>query len=62
MKLVTVTIDGIKTEAEDRTPLIQVAQKGGVKIRRSATPAGRAVRSLPHLHVRGAHARSRAPG
>jgi len=32
MKLVTVTIDGIKTEAEDRTPLIQVAQKAGVKI------------------------------
>jgi len=27
-----VTIDGIKTEAEDRTPLIQVAQKAGVKI------------------------------
>lgn len=32
MKLVTVTIDGIKTEVEDRTPLIQVAQKAGVKI------------------------------
>ncbi len=32
MKLVTVTIDGIKTEAEDRTPLVQVAQKVGVKI------------------------------
>ena len=32
MKLVTVTIDGIKTEAEDRTPLLQVAQKVGVKI------------------------------
>jgi len=32
MKLVNVTIDGIKTEAEDRTPLLQVAQKVGVKI------------------------------
>jgi heterodisulfide reductase subunit A len=32
MKLVTVTIDGIKTETEDRTPLLQVAQKVGVKI------------------------------
>ncbi len=32
MKLVKVTIDGIKTEAEDRTPLLQVAQKVGVKI------------------------------
>jgi NADH dehydrogenase/NADH:ubiquinone oxidoreductase subunit G len=32
MKLVNVTIDGIKTEAEDRTPLVQVAQKVGVKI------------------------------
>ena len=32
MKLVTVTIDGVKTQAEDRTPLLQVAQKVGVKI------------------------------
>ena len=32
MKLVTVTIDGIKTEVEDRTPLVQAAQKVGVKI------------------------------
>ena len=32
MKLVKVVIDGIKTEAEDRTPLLQVAQKVGVKI------------------------------
>ena len=30
MKLVAVTIDGIKTEVEDRAPLIQAAQKAGV--------------------------------
>jgi heterodisulfide reductase subunit A len=32
MKPVTVTIDGIRTEAEDRTPLLQVARKVGVTI------------------------------
>jgi polyferredoxin len=32
MKLVTVTIDGIKTQAEDQALLIEVARKAGVKI------------------------------
>jgi len=32
MKMVKVTVDGIETQVEDRTPLLQVAEKVGVKI------------------------------